>query len=68
MVFYLTWHQNRSYGQVIKGGDSCSERRGFESQDHLLDGHFFTCICCKICSLIEKTNINEKEAGDGPFY
>ena len=53
---------------MIKGGDSCSERRGFESQDHLLDGHFFTCICCKICSLFEKTNINEKEAGNGPFY
>ena len=37
--------QNRSSkcgspGLVVIGGDSCSEGRGFESQDHLLDGRF----------------------------
>ena len=32
------------------GGDSHSEGRGFESQHHILDGHFFTLICCKNCS------------------
>ena len=27
---------------VIGGGDSCSKGREFESQDRILDGHFFT--------------------------
>ena len=33
------------------GGDACSEGSGFESQDRILDGHFFTFICCKICNV-----------------
>ena len=37
-------------GLVVMGGDSCSEGRWFESQHHILDGHFFIYICCKICS------------------
>ena len=51
-----------SPGLVVMGGDSCSEGCGFESQHQILDGHFFTYFC-----LFEKTKINEKEAGDGPF-
>ena len=35
-------------GVVVMGGDSRSEGREFESQCHILDGHFFTLICCKI--------------------
>ena len=38
-----------STGVVVMGGDSCSERRVFESQHHMLDGPFFTLICCKNC-------------------
>ena len=37
-----------SPGLVVMGGDSRSEGRGFESQCRILDGHFFTLICCKI--------------------
>ena len=33
---------------VVEGRDSRSEGRGFESQHRILDGHFFTYICCKI--------------------
>ena len=29
-----------SPGVVVMGGDSRSEGRGFESQCHILDGHF----------------------------
>ena len=29
-----------SLGLVVMGGDSCSEGREFESQHHILDGHF----------------------------
>ena len=47
---------------MAMGGDSCPEGCGFESQHQILDGHFFTYFC-----LFEKTKINEKEAGDGPF-
>ena len=32
------------------------------------DGYFFALICCKSCIVcLKKTEINEKEAGDGPF-
>ena len=37
-----------SPGLVVTGGDSHSEGRGFESWCHILDGHFFTLIRCKI--------------------
>ena len=37
-----------SPGLVVMGGDSRFEGRGFEYQCHLLDGDFFTIICCKI--------------------
>ena len=30
-----------SPGLVVKGRDSCSEGRGFESRHRILDGHFF---------------------------
>ena len=36
-----------SPGLVVMGGDSRSEVCGFESRHHILDGHFFTYICCK---------------------
>ena len=31
-------------GQVVMEGDSCSKGCEFESQHHILDGHFFTLI------------------------
>ena len=37
--------QGGSPGLVVMGRDSYSS--GFESQHHILDGHFFTSICCK---------------------
>ena len=34
----------------------------------ILDGHFFTYICCKNCNVcLKKTEINKKEAGLGPL-
>ena len=41
-----------SPGLVVMGEDSCSEGRGFESRCHILDGHFFTLICCKIVLIL----------------
>ena len=55
-------------GLVVIGGGSCSKVREFESQRHILDGHFFTFICCKIFNVFEKTKVKEKEAGVGPFF
>ena len=53
----------KSPGLVVIGGDTCSEGREFESQDHLLHGHFFTLIFCKNCNVfVQKTKINKKEA------
>ena len=49
--------------------DSHSEGRGFESRHRILDGHFFTYICCKNCNVcLKRPKINEKEAGVGPFF
>ena len=54
---------------MVMGGDSCSEGRGFESQHHILDGHFFTLICCKNCIVCLKgPKRNEREAEVGPFF
>ena len=57
-------------GLVVMGRDSRSEGRGFESQYHTLDGHFFTHICCKNCNdvCLKRPKLNEKEAGVGPFF
>ena len=41
-----------SPGQVVMGGDSHSEGRGFGYQCHILDGHFFALICCKLVLMI----------------
>ena len=50
---------------MVMGRDSRSKGCGFESRHRMLDGHFFTYICCKIC--LEKPKINENAAGVGPF-
>ena len=53
---------------MVIGRDPRSEGCGFESRYCILDGHFFTYICCKNCVVcLKKTEINEKEAGIGPF-
>ena len=39
---------------MVMGGDSHSEGRGFESQCSILDGHFFTLICCEIVLMFFK--------------
>ena len=58
-----------SPGLVVIGGDSHSERHGFESRRHILGGHgifhidlLYDCIVC-----LKRRKINEKEAGVGPF-
>ena len=51
------------------GDDSCLRGHGFGSQRRILDGHFFTLICCKICIVCLKgPKINEKKTGVGPFF
>ena len=55
-------------GLIAMRGDLCSEDGGFESQHHILGGHFATFISCKnwnVC--LKRLNINEEEARDGPF-
>ena len=51
-------------GLVVMGDDSCSNGRGFKSRHHILDGYFFTLICCKyfiVC--LNRPKINEKRPG-----
>ena len=41
--------------------------RRFESRHRILDGHFFTYICCENCNVgLKRPKINEKEAWVGP--
>ena len=47
MARYLT-NLGGSPGPVVKGGDSCSKGCVFESQRHLLDGHFSHLFVVKI--------------------
>ena len=42
IIFFL----GGSPGLVVMGGYSRSEGCGFESRHRILDGHFFTYICC----------------------
>ena len=54
---------------MVMRGDSRSKGRGFESRRRILDGHFFTLICCKNCIVcLKRPKINGKEAGVGPFF
>ena len=47
---------------MVMGDNSCLKVRGLESRHLLLDGHFFTLICCKNCIVLLKgPKINEKE-------
>ena len=52
---------------MVMGGDSYSEGRGFDSLHCILDEHFSQIFVVVIVMLFEKTKINEKDAGDGPF-
>ena len=47
-----------SSGVVVMGGDSCSKGCGFESQHHVLNGHFSHLFDVKLRRLFEKTKIN----------
>ena len=57
-----------SPGLAVKGGDSESEGCSSNPRRQILDGHFVTFICCKNCNVcLNKTKVNDKEAGVGPF-
>ena len=54
---------------MVMGRDSRSEGRRFESQHHILDGHFFTYICCKNCIVcLKKTKNKQKGGRDWPLF
>ena len=58
-----------SPGLVVMKWDSCSEGHGFESQHHILDGHFFTFICCKNCIVcLKKTENKRKRGREWPIF
>ena len=52
-----------SPGLVVMGGDSRSEDCKFKSQHCILDGNFFTLICCKICNFRLKKTENKRKTG-----
>ena len=54
---------------MVMGDNSCSKGCGFESRHCILDGRFFTMICCKNCNVsLKRLKRNEKEAGVDPFF
>ena len=57
-----------SPGLVVMGGDSYSKGREFESQHHILDGHFSHLFVVKILMCVEKTKINKKRPGLANFF
>ena len=50
--------QGGSPGLVVIGGDTCSEGCVFESQHHILNGHFSHLCVVKIVMFVEKMKIN----------
>ena len=52
-------------GLVVMRGDSCSEGHGFESQHHMVDGHFSHLFAVKIVMYVWKDKRNQKEAMNG---
>ena len=54
---------------VVIGGDSCWEGCGFETLHRILDGNFFTLICCKICNdvCLKRPKINIKRGRGWPI-
>ena len=57
-----------SPGLVVMCEDSCLKGRGFESQCHILDGHFFTLICSKNCIVcLKRPKINKKRGRGWPI-
>ena len=50
------------------GGDSRPKGRGFESRYWILDGHFLTFICCKICNSVGKDENKWKRGRDWPIF
>ena len=61
-------HLGGSPGLVVMGRDSRSGGRGFKSQHRILNGHFFTYICCKNCIVcLKRSKINGEEAGLAQF-
>ena len=54
-------------GVVVMGGDSCSERCGFESQLHILDVHISHIFVANIVMFVCKDENKWKEATDGPY-
>ena len=55
---------------MVMGGDSCSKGCGFKSWHHILDGHFFTYICCKNCNdvCLKRPKINDKRGRGWPIF
>ena len=51
---FITGVSGRSPGLVVMGGDSSNKGREFKSRHCILDGHFFTFICCKNCNVCLK--------------
>ena len=58
-------HVSLNWSEVVKGGDSQSEGCEFDSWCRILDGDFFTIICCKICIVCLKETINKRITGLG---
>ena len=50
---------------MVMADNSCSKDRGFESQRRILDGHFFTLICCKNCIVRLKKTENKRKKRPG---
>ena len=58
VIFYIRQTPDSSKiwspGLVVKGGYLCFKGNEFEVQHLILDGHFFTIICCKNCNVCLK--------------
>ena len=64
IFFKIIKRHHVSPGLEVIRGDSC---KLFESQQHILDGHFLQIFVVKIVRFVRKGKNKQKESGDGPF-
>ena len=70
LKFLRFHHYSKQKGPVlvVMEGDSCSKGSEFESQHHIMDGHFFPYLfAVKIVTLFENDKNKRKSSRVGPF-
>ena len=65
---FKKWQKGGSPGLVVMGGYSCSKGQEFESQRHILDGHFSHLFVVRIAMFVWKDKNKQKRGRRWPIF